>query len=71
MPSLTVELSSHQLEEVRAYARRHQLTIEEVVWRALDRYLALDQMELGETDLLREKWDAAEHKRIDPLADDP
>jgi hypothetical protein len=52
MPSVTIELPRVQLDEVEAYALRHQLSVTEVIARALDRFLALARIEPDEISLM-------------------
>lgn len=55
MPKLTVELSLEQYEELEAHATAHQISLGEVVRRALDQFLAAQRSlteDLGETEML-------------------
>jgi hypothetical protein len=52
MPTITVELSRAQLNELEAYAQRHQLTVAEVICRAVDRFLALACIEPDDVSLV-------------------
>ena len=57
MPSLTIDFTPAQLEETEAYARRHQLSVAEVVSRALDRFLALACIEADDVSLMAREVD--------------
>jgi hypothetical protein len=51
MPSVLVELSSDQLEQAQTYAERHEISLEEVISRAVDHFLALACADSGDVDL--------------------
>jgi hypothetical protein len=57
MPSVTIDFTPAQLEETETYARRHQLSIAEVVSRALDRFLALACIESDDVSLMAREVD--------------
>ncbi len=47
MPELTVELTWHEWESLEAVAQSEEISLEEVVRRALDAYLAEERMRLS------------------------
>jgi hypothetical protein len=51
MPSVIVELSSDQLEQAQTYAERHEISLEEVISRAMDHFLALAWADSSDVDL--------------------
>lgn len=48
MPQLTVELTWHEWEFLEAVAESEEISLEEVVRRALDAYLAEERMRLSQ-----------------------
>jgi hypothetical protein len=59
MPTVTVDFPAAQLEEIEAYAQRYQLTLSEVVSRALDRFLALACIEPDDVSLIARETDSS------------
>ncbi len=57
MPAISIEFSPAQLTELQAYAQRHQLTVAEVICRAVDRFLALACIEPDEVSLMDRETD--------------
>jgi hypothetical protein len=64
MPTVTIELPRTQLDEVEAYASSHQLTVAEVLSRALERFLALACIEPDEVSLMSREETAPCRKSI-------
>ena len=57
MPKVSVTLSPAQYEELKAYARAHEISKEEVLRRALEQFLAQERSldeSLARTDMLPE-----------------
>ena len=50
MPRLTVELTWHEWEFLEAVAQSEEISLEEVVRRALDEYLAEKRVQAGRPD---------------------
>ena len=62
MPFVTVDLSFNQLEELKAYATRHEMPLEEVVRRALDRFLALAWTDPDEVAMMSQDQYLVDHQ---------
>jgi hypothetical protein len=64
MPTVTIDLPRAQLDEVEVYALRHQLSVADVMVRALDRFLALACIEPDDVSLMSKEEKTSSGKSI-------